>query len=149
MTSTRTQPSYPSVAKKPRARLKAQVAPREITVQTPVLLYDGTSNTNGAVVTQGNITRLGDNVATVVRLYSKLANSTTYDLLVETTVAVSSASTESVAIATVPIELFNISPNNATPNNKGFRIEPGESIYVALGTAIAAGVNVFLEVQEY
>jgi hypothetical protein len=147
--TTRTQPSYPSVVKKPRARLKAQVTPREITTETPVLLYDGSSNANGAVITQGNITHLGNNVATVVRLYSRLANSSTYDLLVETTVPVISGSTDALAITSVPIELFNISPNNATPSNKGFRIEAGESIYVALGTAIAAGVNVFLEVQEY
>lgn len=147
--TTRTQPSYPSSIKKPRARLKAQVTPREITTQTPVLLYDGSDNVYGAVITQGNITHLGNNVATVVRLYSKLANSAVYDLLIETTVTATTSTNDTTAIATVPIELFNISPNNAIPNNKGFRIEPGESIYVALGTAIAAGVNVFLEVQEY
>jgi len=145
----RAQPSYPSSIKKPRARLEDQTTPRRITTQTPVLLYDGSNNVYGAVITQGNITHLGNNVATVVRLYSKLANSSTYDLLVETTVDATSGSSNDTAIDSVSIKLFNISPNNASPNNKGVRIEPGESIYVSLGTAIDNGVNVFLEVQEY
>jgi hypothetical protein len=147
--TTRTQPSYPSNIRKPRAKLSTQVAPRELTTETPVLLYDGDNNTYGAVVTQGNITHLGNNVATVLRLYTQLSGSTEYQLLLETSIAAVAGSTNAAAIVTVPIVGFDISPRNGLSENTGFRLQAGESIYCALGTAIASGVNVFLEVQEY
>lgn len=142
------QPSYPSTFNKGRARLISQVAPRIIGTETPIQLYDGTSN-NGAFISQLTLQQLGDNVATTIRFYSQISTSETYDLLIEHgTTAVSGASDAS-AISLEEVTLPVVSPKNAVPENRGIRLEPGESLYCALGIAVATGINVFAEIQEY
>lgn len=144
-----TRPPYPGAVKKPRAFLKTQVTPRLITTESPVLLYNGTSNSYGAVITSLMAQHAGDNIATVVRLYSKLSSSTAYDLLLEHATTLVTGSDDLSAITLEEIQLPAMHPGNAWPDNRGFRVEPGESLYVALGTAVATGLTIFAEVQEY
>lgn len=143
------QPPYPGSVAKPRAFLKTQVTPRNITTETPVLLYNGATNNYGAVITSIILNHVGDNISTVVRFYSKLASSTAYDLMLEHTTSLVTSSDDLTAIPIEEVTLPAMHPGNGWPDNRGFRVGAGESIYVALGTAVANGLTVFAEVQEY
>lgn len=142
------QPVYPARIKHPRAVLKDGIAPRKPITQNPITLYDGTSNEYGALITRIHIQHLGINAATTVRFYSKLRSGTTYDLVLEAETS-NNNDADNVANAYQVIELPPIHPNNGWPDNRGLRIEPGESIHVALGDAVATGLIVFAEVGEY
>lgn len=142
------QPIYPGRIKTPRVAVADSVAPRIITTQTPVTLYDGSSNEYGALVTRLHLVHLGVNALTTVRFYTKLMTANQYHLVLETATESSNA-TDTVANAPVIVELPPIHPNNGWPDNRGLRLEPGESLYVALGSTVAAGINVFAEVGEY
>lgn len=147
--SANTKPLYPGAIKKPRAFLDDTVTPRKITTETPVLLYNGANNSYGAVITSIIAQHVGDNIATVIRFYSRLASSSVYDLLLEHTTTAISGSDNVSKISLEELTLPAMHPGNGWPDNRGFRLEPKESLYVALGTAVASGLTIFAEIQEY
>jgi hypothetical protein len=83
---------------------------------------------------------LGDISANVVRLFVKKANTTTYNLLLETSISAVAGSTATAAIAptivTLPSILFG------TGNITALRVEAGDTLFCALGTASVVGINV-------
>lgn len=138
-----TTPIYPKDIIQWKAKLVAQVVPRNITTETPVLL--GTAGDYGALIHSIDVRHLGDNVATVVRLWSKFALEADYYLENELSLSQISSSTNAAAIAPVAFTLPAILPNG----NTGLHLEPGESLYCALGTAVAAGVIIAVRGGDY
>ena len=143
MANPNVQPIYPKNIIYWKAKLIAQVTPRIITTETPVLL--GTVGDNGCLIHAIDIRHLGDNVATVVRLYSKLAGDTEYFLENELTLAATSSSNNTTAIAPVSFTLPAILPSV----NTGMHLEGGVSLYCSLGTAIASGIIVTVRGGDY
>jgi hypothetical protein len=137
------QPIYPKDIIRWKTTLTNQVVPRSITTQTPILL--GTAGENGAIIHAIDVRHLGDNVQSVARLWIKFAGDTAYYLENELSLAAISGSTNDVAIAPIPFTLPAILPNG----NTGLHLEPGESLYAGLGTAIANGVVVSVRGGDY
>lgn len=143
MANPNVQPIYPKNIIYWKAKLLAQITPRNITTETPVLL--GTVGDNGCLIHAIDVRHLGDNVATVVRLYSKLADDTVYYLENELTLAATSSSNNTTAIAPVSFTLPTILP----ATNTGMHLEGGVSLYCSLGTAIASGVILTIRGGDY
>ena len=143
MANPNVQPIYPKQVIYWKAKLIAQVTPRAITTETPVLL--GTVGDNGCLIHAIDVRHLGDNVATVVRLYSKLADDTVYYLENELTLAATSGSNNTTAIAPFSFTLPAILP----ASNTGMHLEDGVSLYASLGTAVASGVIITVRGGDY
>lgn len=122
--------------------LTSQVATRSGTPATRLVL----AGENGALVEQIRAIALGTNVATVLRLYYNSAGSGTYKLIGEVTLAATTDSGETVQqsgsplVLSLPSLLFPAS--NTDTAKTGLRLGPEDALYVALGTAVAAGWNV-------
>lgn len=122
--------------------LTSQIATRSGTPATRLVL----AGENGALVEQVRAIALGTNVATVLRLYYNSAGTTTYKLIGEATLAATTDSGETVqqtgspVILTLPSLLFPAS--NTDTAKTGLRLGPEDALYVALGTAVAAGWNI-------
>lgn len=143
MANPNVQPIYPKTIIYWKAKLIAQITPRIITTETPVLL--GTVGDNGCLIHAIDVRPLGDNVATVARLYSKLAGDTEYYLENELTLNATSSSNNTTAIAPVSFALPAILPSG----NTGMHLEGGVSLYCSLGTAIATGVILTVRGGDY
>lgn len=127
-----------------RIQLVDQLAPRKLTTETPILL--GTAGDYGALIWGIQATPLGDNVATVIRIYSKQATDTDYHFLFEEAVAETTGSTEAAKLVNTDFVLPDIA---VVANSKGLHLESGESLYAALGTAVATGFNLFIRGGNY
>lgn len=138
-----TQPVYPREIIRWRAKLLLQVVPRAITTETPILL--GAAGDNGSIIHSIDVRHLGDNVATVVRLWTQQTDDTDYFLENELSLTAVSGSTNATAIPPVSFTLPAILPNG----NTGMHLAPGESLFAALGTAIANGVIVIVRGGDY
>lgn len=140
--SANTTPIYPFKIIKWHTKLAAQVTPREITTETPVLL--GTAGDNGSLIHSIEVLHLGDNVATVLRIYSQKTTdidtqaNNLYFLEIEHSLVATSDATNAAAIAKVIVTLPPILPSGQT----GLHLTGGEKLYCSLGTAIASGVIV-------
>lgn len=143
MANPNVQPIYPKTIIYWKAKLIAQVTPRDITTQTPVLL--GTAGDNGCLIHAIDVRHLGDNVATVLRLYSKYSGDDEYFLENELTLPVVTGSSNAAAIASVPVVLPAILPSG----NTGMHLEAEVSLYCALGTAVANGIIVTVRGGDY
>jgi len=141
--SPNTQPIYPREIIRFRTNLTLQVVPRNVTTQTPVLL--GVAGDNGSIIHSIDVHHLGDNVATVVRLWTQQTDETVYFLENELSLIAVAGSTNAAAIAPVPFVLPAILPGT----NTGLHLEAGESLFGALGTAIASGVIVIVRGGDY
>lgn len=141
--SPNTQPIYPKDILHWRKTLIAQVTPRVITTETPVLL--GTVGVNGAIIHNIQVVPLGDNVATVVRLYTQLEAETTYTLELETTIALVTGSGNVTALDPTSATLPGILPSPQL----GMHLAPGCKLYCALGTAVAAGLVLIVRGGDY
>lgn len=143
MANPNVQPIYPKDIINWKARLTTQVTPRVITTETPVLL--GTVGVNGALIHNIIVQHLGDNVATVLRLYTREAGETNYFLEAELSLTAVTSSTNAAAIASVPVVLPAILPSG----NTGLHLAPSVSLFASIGTAIASGVNVIVRGGDY
>ena len=132
-----TQPLFTVTPINAKATLKGQIAPREITTQTPVTLL--TVGKNGALIHTIFVQQLGNNVASVARLYYKGESDTGYALLSELTLPAITAASETAALDPIKFVLPDILPNG----NKGLHLAAGSSLFLGLGTAIASGVQVY------
>ncbi len=131
-----TQPIYPGEVLRWKATVASQTVPRVPTVQVPVKL--GTAGENGAIIHRIDCQHLGNNIATVVRLYSQMAGAVAYNLELELDLTAVTTANETNAIAPVAFTLPSILP----AGNTGLHLASGESLYIALGTAIASGIIV-------
>ncbi|HEY9598370.1 MAG TPA: hypothetical protein V6D33_11930 [Cyanophyceae cyanobacterium] len=136
-------------------RLINQTCLRDGTGGTPVTLYDPSINGdgNGAICEVIQIMPVGVNVATVLYLFFQLATVTPVrwdfwqELALPAVTAIPNNATLTAGgsyplTVTLPQILFPASQTPATPN-RGLRLNAEGVIWgVALGTAIAAGVNV-------
>lgn len=138
-----TTPIYPRDIFTWKAVLTNQVVPRTIITQTPVTL--GEAGDNGSLIHTIYCRHLGDNVQTVARLWIKRTNDTLYFLENELTLTATSSTTNDAAIAPVPFTLPAILPSG----NTGLHLEPGEILYCALGTSVAAGVIITARGGDY
>lgn len=143
MANPNVQPIYPKEIIYWKAKLIAQVTPRAITTETPVLL--GTVGDNGCIIHAVDVRYLGDNVATVARLYSKMSGETEYYLENELTLSATTSSNNTSAIAPISFTLPAILP----ASNTGMHLEGGVSLYCALGTAVANGVILTVRGGDY
>jgi hypothetical protein len=141
--SANVSPIYPREIIRWRSKLLAQVVPRTITTETPILL--GVAGDNGSIIHNITVLHLGDNVATVVRLWSSQSDETDYFLENELSLVDTTSTTNTAAIAPVAFVLPAILPNG----NTGMHLAPGESLYGALGVAIASGVIIIVRGGDY
>lgn len=141
--SPNTQPVYPREIIRWRTKLLLQVVPRTITTETPVLL--GVAGDNGSIIHNIDVHHLGDNVATVVRLWTQQSDETGYLLENELSLTATTSTTNAAAIAPVAFTLPAILPSG----NTGMHLAPGESLFAALGTAVASGVIVIVRGGDY
>jgi hypothetical protein len=141
--SPNTQPIYPKEIIYWRKTLIAQVVPRVITTETPVLL--GTVGENGAIIHNVQVIPVGDNVATVVRLYTQLVDETTYTLENEITIAATTSSNNTTALAPISATLPAILPSPQL----GLHLPKECKLYCALGTAVASGLVVVVRGGNY
>jgi hypothetical protein len=88
---------------------------------------------------------VGDNVATVVRLYTQLVGETTYTLENEVTVAATTGSSNVAALVATSATLPGILPSPQT----GLHLAGGCKLYCALGTAVASGLVVIVRGGDY
>ncbi len=143
MANPNVQPIYPKSIIYWKARLLAQVTPRAITTETPVLL--GTVGDNGCLIHAIDVRHQGDNVATVARLYIKFADDTQYYLENELSLTATSSSNNTTAIAPASFTLPAILPSG----NTGMHLEGGVSLYCSLGTAVASGIILTVRGGDY
>jgi hypothetical protein len=118
----------------------------------PIPLY--AAGDNGGLVEAIEVYALGVNVKSVLRLYVAGIDSDEYYLLRELVLPVVTTAPADDIITGYPIRLdlfkilFPASSDPAKPNT-GARVPPGFELAVALGAAIAAGVNVVLTGGDY
>lgn len=151
-----TQPSFiKRVGILNSVRLTNQTCLRDGTGGTPVTLYDPSlhGDGNGAICEAIQIQPVGVNVASILYLFFQLASITParWDFFGEVALPAVTAIPNNAVLtaggtypvsATLPIILFPASQNPSTPN-RGLRLNAEGVVWgVALGTAIAAGVNV-------
>ena len=149
--SANTQPVYPRTPFHWRVPLKTEVCPRIPTTQTPILI--GQAGANGSLVHGIEVQPLGDNVQTVLRLYTQaslemtpnLSLQQTYQLLGELTLPATTTSNETTAIARVVFPLWDVLP----AGNKALHLANGELLYAALGTAVATGFMLYVRGGHY
>lgn len=132
--------------------LTNQLCDRAPTTQTPVLLFS--SGDNGSLAEAIEVYPLGANAKTVLRLYGNFSGTTTYKLLKELALPIVAAAPGDDVLAGYPLRfnlfkiLFPASNTPATPND-ALRVPGGYELRVALGSAIASGVNVALVGGNY
>lgn len=129
-----TTPIFPLTPFNWQVKLTTQIAVRDVTTQVPVLL--GTAGKNGSLIHTVYAAPLGNNVASILRLY--LSQNAGYALLAELTLPAITTAGESNAIDRVVVTLPAMLPSG----NTGLHLAPDAGLYAALGTAIAAGVQV-------
>lgn len=136
-------------------RLTNQTCLRDGTGGTPVTIYDPSiqGDGNGAICETIQIMPVGINVASVLYLFFQLATitPTRWDFFNEITLPAVTAIPNNAPLTAggsyplsvpLPAILFPASQNPSTPN-RGLRLNAEGVVWgVALGTAIAAGVNV-------
>ena len=136
-------------------RLTNQTCLRDGTGGTPVTIYDPSiqGDGNGAICEAIQIQPVGVNVASVLYLFFQLASVTParWDFFQELALPAVTAIPNNAPLTaggtyplsvTLPIILFPASQNPSTPN-RGLRLNAEGVVWgAALGTAIAAGVNV-------
>jgi hypothetical protein len=134
-------------------RLSNQTCSRDGTGGTPITIYDPTihGDGNGALIEAIQIQPVGVNVASVLFLFFQLATvtPTRWDFWQEIAMpAVTAAPTAAIMTSggTYPLQVTLppiLSPTPASTSRTGLRLNGSGVIWgVALGTAIAAGVNV-------
>jgi hypothetical protein len=138
-----TTPIYPNSVIHWRTKLVGEVSPRAIANTFPIKL--GTAGINGAIIHSISATPLGNNTASLLRLYSQKANGNAYELEIETNLPAITTASETAALTPVVVDLPLLLPNT----NKGLHLEPGETLYAALSVAVAAGINVFVRGGNY
>lgn len=143
MANPNVQPIYPKNVIFWKAKLSNQVTPRNITTESPLLL--GTVGDNGCIIHAIDVRHLGDNIATVVRLYTRYSGESEYFLEDELSLSAVSGSTNTAAIPEVPFVLPAILPSG----NTGIHLEAGVDLYCSLGTAIASGIIVTVRGGDY
>lgn len=149
--SVNTQPIYPRTPLHWRLPLKAEVCPRIPTTQVPILVGQATSN--GSLIHGIEVQPLGDNVKTVLRLYTQasldmtpnLSLQQSYQLLGELDLPATTASNETTAIARIVFPLWDVLP----AGNKALHLANGETLYAALGTAVATGFMLYVRGGHY
>lgn len=140
---------YPAIA---HCRLTNQVCNRDPGTTVPELLYS--AGTAGSFVEAIQVTALGANIQSVLRLYYSLPFVAGYHLLSETPLPAVTVTPSDNAIASYPVlvklpkVLFPASPNPSIPN-EGLRLPQGAELRCALGSAIASGINVTAFAGEY
>jgi len=142
-----TQPIYVESVIHWRKKLAGtEVVPRTPTTTAPILV--GSAGDFGAMIHGIDVQHLGNNVATVLRVYTQPKSQTAYDLEFEIDLAAVTTASESVGISKVT---FANLPTivSGTLQNRALHLEPGESLYIALGTVIASGINVFIRGGNY
>ena len=148
-----TQPIYPRDIIHWRQPLKDEVVPRIPTTQVPVLV--GTAGDNGAIIHNISVMPLGNNIATVVRLFTQSAinaiNSTSlqsnYHLELELSIPATSGASDTAALTPLGFTLPSILPSGN--GNKALHLVGGESLFAALGTAIATGLILYVRGGNY
>lgn len=142
-----TQPIYVNSVIHWRKRLAGtEVVPRVPTTTAPILI--GSAGDFGAMIHGIDVQHLGNSVATVLRIYTQPKSQTGYDLELEMDLPAITTASESAGITRVVVNgLPAIISNNL--QNRALHLGPGESLYVALGTAIASGINVFVRGGNY
>ncbi len=138
-----TLPIFPVKPLNWNVKLSNQIAPRNISTQVPVEF--GIAGDNGSLIHTMFVQHLGVNVATVVRLYLKGASDDGYRLLRELSLPAIGSVSEAAEVATINFALPPILPSG----NTGLHLAPGNTLYLALGTAIASGINVWALCGEY
>lgn len=96
---------------------------------------------------------MGDNVKTVLRLYTQasldmtpnLSLQQSYQLLGELDLPATTASNETTAIARIVFPLWDVLP----AGNKALHLANGETLYAALGTAVATGFMLYVRGGHY
>lgn len=138
-----TLPIFPLTPLNWHVKLSNQITPRDISTQVPVEF--GAAGKNGSLIHTMFVQHLGVNVATVVRLYLKGASDDGYSLLKELTLPAVGSASEAAEFATINFALPPILPSG----NTGLHLAPGSTLYLALGTAIVSGINVWAFGGEY
>lgn len=138
-----TLPIFPVRSFNWRCKLTNHVLPRDVTTQVPVVL--GTAGANGSLIHSITVRHLGNNTATVVRLYHKNDFETGYSLLTEVSCPAITTGGDTAAVEGVSIPLFDMLPSP----NKGLHLAPGATLYAGLGVAIATGVQVYAIGGDY
>jgi hypothetical protein len=138
-----TVPIFPLIPINWKAKLTNQTTPRDITTQVPVTL--GTSGKNGSLIHTIFVQHLGNNIASVVRLYHRGSSDTVYSLISELTLPAITAASETAAVDPIRFVLPDILP----AGNKGLHLAPGASLFLGLGSAIASGVQVHVLGGDY
>lgn len=136
-------PIFPHKPVNYRCKLTNHITPRDITTQVPVQL--GTAGQHGTLITSMFVRHLGNNTATVLRIYHKNEFETGYSLLFEATLPAIVTGSDTAAVDGVLITL----PDMLPAGSKGLHLAPGASLYAGLGTAIASGVQVYAIGGEY
>lgn len=136
-------PIYPKDVINWRVRLASEVSPRAIANVLPIRL--GSAGINGAIIHSITATPLGNNTASTLRIYSQKANASTYELVLEANLPAITTASDTAALTPTAVELPLLLP----APNRGLHLEPGETLYAALGVVIAAGVNVFVRGGNY
>lgn len=149
--ATNTQPSFIKSPLLWTVTLTNEVVNRSPGSAVPALL--GTAGASGALIESIQVYPLGDIVASPLRIFLKVFNSTNYILLLETSLTAVSGSGNTAAIADYPIEVQLpriLSPASQTPAtpNRGLRLPADYALYAALGTA-TAGVIVTATGGDY
>lgn len=132
-----TLPIFPLTPINWSVKLTNQTVPRDITTQVPIEF--GTAGKNGGLIHTIFVQQLGNNIATVVRLYHKGEIDDGYNLLRELTLPAITAASETAEIAPINFTLPWILPSG----NAGLHLAPNSGLYLGLGTAIASGVRVW------
>lgn len=145
MTAVNTEAIHARTPFSKRVTLTNQLLTRKLTNQTPTRII--TVPENGGVIHSISLIPLGDQVASVFRLYSRLSDSediaANYFLELETTLTAVSGASESAGLAPIQCVLPDLYTSGTTAR-RGIDLEPNAIYYVGLGTTVANGWNVFI-----
>jgi len=121
-------------------RLVTVATPRIITTTLPTLI--GTSGDCGALIYHVRTNGLGNDVATILRLYYKrnTGSDLNYYLFLETDLPVLTGTTDTASIAEVTSTLPLLPLFGASV--RGLHVPPDTSVYAGLGTAVSIGKSV-------
>jgi hypothetical protein len=150
MTAPNTQPIYSKEIFLWTARLTSQVTPRILTTATtPTFL--GNVGTNGGVIWSIKAVPIGNNVASVLRLYGRSADATAltdYRLFSETNLPLIDNEDNTLSLPEVDIPLPRIFTRDSD-QSRGIVAPAGYGFAVALGTIVASGWDIIVTGGDY
>ena len=148
-TTANTQPIYTGSVITGIARITNEVTPRKITTQNPVLLY--TAGIYGGMVSSIQAKPLGDNVASSLYIYYKPDGVSTYYFIADVTLPAITGSTATTQLDPVIVNNLTemIKGNGTNTPDRALYVAPNDSIYCALGVAVASGYDVLLTAGNY